>query len=52
MLWYSDKLPLLGGVKKTFEKVHSYTAANLARKELKDALAVPGKGERNTRLCY
>ncbi|ORZ02500.1 P-loop containing nucleoside triphosphate hydrolase protein, partial [Syncephalastrum racemosum] len=40
----SDKLPLLGGVKKTFEKVHSYTTANLAKKELKDALAVPGSG--------
>jgi peroxin-1 len=34
----------MGGIEKTFDKLFHYTVANVTRKDLKDALAVPGCG--------
>lgn len=34
----------MGGTEKTFDKLFHYTVANVTRKDLKNALAVPGCG--------
>lgn len=39
-----NRCPEMGGVEKTFDKLHKYTIANLAKKDLKNALSVPGSG--------
>lgn len=34
----------MGGVEKTFDKLFNYAVANVTKKDLKNALAVPGSG--------
>ncbi|KAI9306558.1 P-loop containing nucleoside triphosphate hydrolase protein [Cunninghamella echinulata] len=40
----TTRCPEMGGVEKIFDKLHKYTIANLAKKDLKNALSVPGSG--------
>ncbi|KAI8141634.1 P-loop containing nucleoside triphosphate hydrolase protein [Fennellomyces sp. T-0311] len=40
----SEPPAAMGGVNKLYEKIHQYTVANVADKDLKQALSVPGCG--------